>query len=115
QPREGVGTVLLLSGSSLSLQLFLAFFPQKSLYLLLRQAGCPEKPAFIAYCTVNYTLMVKPVIIEIQDAQRLRGMEIPRGIRAIFHLKGILIPLMIRLLKGADHLAESLTLRGRDQ
>ena len=109
--REGLETVSLLTGTSLCLQLYLAFFPDRSLYVLLRETGCPERPAFIVYGAVNYTLLIKPMILEIRDAQRLRGLDIPQGIRGLFHVHRLLIPLTVRLLKGADHLAESLYLR----
>ncbi|MBN2792960.1 MAG: hypothetical protein JXQ81_10665 [Desulfuromonadales bacterium] len=108
----GLQTVLLLTGTSLCLQLYLAYFPKVSLYVLLRSCGCPERYAFIVYGAVNYALFIKPLINEIRDAQRLRGVEIPNGIRALFHFHILLVPLMVRLIKGADHLAESLYLRG---
>ena len=109
--REGLGIVSLLTGTSLCLQLYLAFFPDRSLYVLLRETGFPERPAFIVYGAVNYTLLIKPMILEIRDAQRLRGLDISQGIRGLFHIPRLLIPLTVRLLKGADHLAESLYLR----
>ncbi len=112
QWQTGLQTVLLLTGTSLCLQLFLAFFPDVSLYVLLRSCGCPERFAFITYGAVNYALFIKPLVNEIRDAQRLRGVEIPTGIRSLLHLHILLIPLMVRLIKGADHLAESLYLRG---
>lgn len=109
--REGLRTVSLLTGTSLCLQLYLAFFPGRSLYVLLRETGCPERPAFVVYGAVNYTFLIKPMILEIRDAQRLRGLDVPRGIGGLFHAPRLLIPLTVRLLKGADHLAESLYLR----
>ena len=111
----GLLTILLLSGTSFCLQLYLLFFPDLSLYALLKQTGCPERIAFIIYGAVNYTLFIKPIILEIQDAQRLRGIDIPKGIRGLISYHTVLIPLMVRLLKGADHLAESLYLRSSDR
>ena len=110
----GLQTVSLLTGTSLCMQLYLAFFPDQSLYVILRETGCPERPAFIIYGAINYTLLIKPMIGEIQDAQRLRGIAIPRGIGRLFHVHRLVIPLTVRLLKGADNLAESLYLRGGD-
>ena len=108
---DGWHTVLLLVSTSLSFQLYLAYFSDLSLFELLVKTGFPKKTAFILYGAVNYTFFIQPLIHEIQDAQRLRGIEIPQGIRRMFYAHILLIPLMIRLLKGAEHLAESLYLR----
>jgi energy-coupling factor transporter transmembrane protein EcfT len=109
--KDGVHTVILLASISLSLQVYLSFYKELSLYDLLVETGFPKKVAFILYGALNYTLFIKPVIDEIQDAQRLRGIEIPHGMRRVFYFHIFLIPLMVRLLKGAEHLAESLYLR----
>lgn len=111
QFQSGLKTVALLSGTSLSLQFYLAFFPEISLYELFIRTGIPSRKAFMLYGALNYVSFIRPLIAEIQEAQRLRGIDIPKGVRGLFHFHIILIPLMVRLLKGADHLAESLYLR----
>ncbi len=111
QFRLGIKTILLLCGTSLSLQLYFGFYPELSLYELLLRSGFPKKPAFIIYGALNYTLLIKPLVEEIMDAQRLRGVDIPKGPAGLFYLPALLIPLMVRLLQGAEYLAESLSLR----
>lgn len=109
--RTGLHAALILSGSSLSLQLYFSFFPRLSFYELLTLSGVPKKYSFLIYASLNYAALIKPLMLEIQDAQRIRGIEIPGGIRSLFYLPVILIPLMVKLLTGADHLAEALYLR----
>lgn len=108
---EGLKTALTLTGTSLSIQLYFSFFNKLSVYELLNRSGVSAEISFIIYASLNYTIMIKPLIIEIQDAQRIRGIEIPHGIRSLFYFHMILTPLMVKLMKGADHLAESLYLR----
>lgn len=108
---EGLKTALTLTGTSLSIQLYFSFFNKLSVYELLNRSGISAEISFIIYASMNYTLMIKPLIVEIQDAQRIRGIEIPHGIRSLFYFHMILIPLMVKLMKGADHLAESIYLR----
>ncbi|MDC7235327.1 MAG: hypothetical protein PQJ58_18990 [Spirochaetales bacterium] len=110
----GLNAVRIIGGSGLCLQLYFQCYPELSLYTLLLYTGLHRKYAFILYASFNYASFIKPMIMEIQDAQRLRGIEIPKGIRSLFYLHILLIPLMVKLLKGADHLAESLMLRSID-
>lgn len=112
--RQGLHTAALLFSSSLSLQLYFAFFPGVSVFELLLNTGFPRPLAFALYAVLNYVSFISPVIREIQDAQRLRGLDFPKGPRGIFRLPALLIPLVARLLRGADHLAESLFLRTGD-
>lgn len=112
---SGLQSALLLLSSSLSFQLYFGFFPRVSLYELLRRTGFPRGISFVLYASMNYVACIKPMIEDIQDAQRLRGIEIKKGIRGIFHLPVLLIPLMVRIMKGTEYLAESLYLRNKDE
>lgn len=108
---QGLQSALLLLSSSLSFQLYFGFFRELSIYDLLLKTGFPRRISFVMYASLNYVSCIKPMIREIQDAQRLRGIEIKKGIGGLFHLPILLVPLMVRILKGTEHLAESLTLR----
>ncbi len=55
--------------------------------------------------------MITPIIREIKNNIRLRGIDIQKGWRGVPYWPHLILPLIVRLIKGSDYLAESLLLR----
>jgi len=112
QLRVGLEVAVMLLSSSLSFQLYFSYDSKVSLYEKLIRTGFSHSLSFVFYGVFNYAAFIRPLAEEIQNAQRLRGVEIKRGILGIIYLPILIIPLLVQVLKGSSHLAETLYLRG---
>jgi len=104
--------VVILTGMAIACHGFMACCQPLEIDLLLRWCGLPPALAQVGGLAARFLPLVRRDLIQIQEAQALRGLRAEGFFRRVAALGPVMVPLVLKTLQRADAVALSMERKG---